>query len=207
MLTEGGMHTPFVVSWPDRIPGGQNYPYPITALDVASTATAIAGIETESGDLDGVNLIPFLSGEINSAPHNALMWRWVSQSAIREGNWKLLRGGEREYLFDLESDIEEKHNLLAKHPEIANRLRQRLSDWADELSPPGLAKDMVGGGAWGSYYDFYLDGKPPAPLRDSFQPKSEPVPSSAANALWQIRNGTLDQTADGLQITADKGGG
>jgi arylsulfatase A-like enzyme len=204
MLTEGGMHTPFVVSWPGRIPGGQEYPHPISALDVAATATALASIVTKPGDLDGVNLIPFLSGQNKAAPHDALMWRWVSQSAIREGNWKLLRGGDREYLYDLDGDLEEKHNLAAKHPEIANRLRKRLSDWADELSPPGLARNMPDGGAWGAYFDFYLDGKQPAPLRDKFAAKPKGTAPENQNIPWVLRGGQMRQTSDGLQITSDK---
>ena len=168
MLTEGGMHVPFVVSWPGTISGGQEYPHPISALDVAATATEIAGIEIQPGDLDGVNLVPFLSGQNTSAPHDALMWRWVSQSAIRENNWKLLRGGDREYLYDLDVDLEEQHNLAAKHPEIADRLRKRLIDWADGLSPRGLAEDLANSGAWGSYFDFYLDGKKPPNMSTTF---------------------------------------
>ena len=137
MLSEGGMHVPFVVSWPGTIPAGQVYDHPISALDVAATAAEIARLETQPADLDGVNLIPHLTGKKTTPPHEVLTWRWVAQSAIREGNWKLLRGGEREYLYDLEADLEEKHNLAAKHPEIATRLRTRLSTWANELDPPG----------------------------------------------------------------------
>ncbi len=203
MLTEGGMHTPFVVSWPGKIPGGQEYPHPISALDVAATATAIAGIQTEPGDLDGVNLVPFLSGENKAAPHDALMWRWISQSAIREGKWKLLLGGDRQYLFDLDADLEEKHNLLAKHPEIANRLRKRLSDWADELSPPGLAEDLPAGGAWGSYFDFYLDGKKPAPPRGKMTQKRIGAAVDAPKIPWLLRGGKMKQTDAGLQISTD----
>jgi uncharacterized sulfatase len=201
MLTEGGIHTPFVVSWPGTIPAGQEYPHAISTLDVAATATAIAGIETKPGDLDGVNLIPFLSGKNKAEPHDALMWRWVSQSAIRAGNWKLLRGGDREYLFDLDADLEEKHNLAAKHPEIADRLRKRLSEWANELSPPGLAKDLSSGGAWGSYFDFYLDGKEPPPLRAKFKPETGFSDSSVPDIPWLIRGGSLSQTKDGIRIS------
>ena len=164
MLAEGGMHVPFVVSWPGTIPAGQIYDYPISALDVAATAAALARIETLPDDLDGVNLIPYLSGNNSEAPHEALMWRWVAQSAIREGNWKLLRGGDREYLYNLDADIEEKHNVAAKHPEIASRLRARLTTWSETLDPPGLATGGMAQ-AWSDYFDFYLEGKAPTRTR------------------------------------------
>ncbi len=202
MLTEGGMHTPFVVSWPGTFPGGQQYPHPITAMDVAATAVAIAGIKTKPGDLDGVNLVPFLSGKDQTAPHDALFWRWATQSAVREGRWKLLRAGSREYLFDLDTDLEEKHNLAAKHPEIADRLRLRLTTWADELTPPGLEKGGSGG-VWSDYYDFYLEGKAPTPLREKFQTSPDSEAASSIPKDWLLRNGTGGQTDDGLEITAN----
>ena len=43
-------------------------------------------------------LQPHLTGKRTTPPHDALYWRWVAQAAIREGKWKLLRGGGREYL-------------------------------------------------------------------------------------------------------------
>ena len=157
MLSEGGMHVPFAVSWPGTIPSGEVYDQPISALDVAATAAGIAGLETQPVDFDGVNLIPYFTREKTTPPHEFLAWRWVAQSAIREGKWKLLRGGDREYLYNLEVDLEEKHNLAAKHPEIVTRLRTKLSAWAGELDPPGLATGEMSRAAIG-YFDFYLDG-------------------------------------------------
>ncbi len=164
MLSEGGMHVPFVIAWPGTIPGEQVYAHPVSALDVAATAAAVADIATHPGDLDGVNLVPFLAGMNSGAPHQALMWRWTAQSAIREGNWKLLRGGDREYLYDLAADLEEQHNLAAVHPEIAARLRQRLSTWAETLDPPGISAQRMSPVAE-DYFDFYLEGKAPTRRR------------------------------------------
>ncbi len=158
MLAEGGMHVPFVIAWPGTIPAGQTYEHPVSALDVAATAAAIAQLVTKPGDLDGVNLIPHLRGDIKTPPHDALYWRWVSQAAIREGDWKLLRGGPREYLYNLRTDLEEKHNLAAQHPEIATRLRAKLTAWSNELTPPGLATGPMAK-TWTAYYDHYLEGK------------------------------------------------
>ena len=203
MLSEGGMHVPFVVSWPGTIPAGQVYDHPISALDVAATAAEIARLETQPADLDGVNLIPHLTGKKTTPPHEVLTWRWVAQSAIREGNWKLLRGGEREYLYDLEADLEEKHNLAAKHPEIATRLRTRLSAWANELDPPGLASGKMSKAATG-YFDFYLDGKPASQSR--VKPTETPRPTTGTKLAWQLRNGELKRTADGVQISHAKQG-
>ncbi|NND96753.1 MAG: sulfatase-like hydrolase/transferase [Pirellulaceae bacterium] len=199
MLSEGGMHVPFVISWPGTIPPGQVFDYPVSALDVAATAAALAQVKIKEGDLDGVNLIPHLTGEVKTPPHDVLLWRWTAQSAIREHNWKLLRGGEREYLYDLDTDIEEKHNLAKTHPEIATRLREKLIAWSGQLDPPGLATQEMSNAA-SAYFDFYLDGKPATPLRQKFETTSDAAVSAGDRLLWIIRNGELTQTADGWQI-------
>ena len=192
MLAEGGMHVPFLISWPGSIASGTVFEHPVSALDVAATAVSVANISTKRGELDGVDLVPYLKGERADPPHESLMWRWSAQSAIREGNWKLLRGGEREYLFDLSSDIAEKHNRAAAHPEIANRLRGKLTAWCNELQPPGLAVGPMAK-AWNDYFDFYLDGKPAPPEPDS---GNDALKSQAAGG-WQARGGTLTEK-DGI---------
>ncbi|MHB1079450.1 MAG: sulfatase family protein [Prosthecobacter sp.] len=197
MLAEGGMHVPFLIAWPGTIPGGQTYEHPVSALDVAVTAAAMADIAVKPGDLDGVNLLPYLKGEITTAPHEALMWRWMAQSAIREGNWKLLRGGEREYLYNLATDLEEKHNLASQHPDIAARLRTKLTAWCAELNPPGLALGPMAP-VWNDYFDYYLEGKP--------APKPESELSTGIRG-WMARGGSLSDKDGVLVLTPDKGKG
>ena len=36
MLSEGGMHVPFLIAWPGTIPASQTYDHPVSALDVAA---------------------------------------------------------------------------------------------------------------------------------------------------------------------------
>ena len=180
MLTEGGMRTPFVVAWPGTIPPRQTYEHAVSALDVAATAAAAAGLDVPAEELDGVDLRPFLTGEADGRPHEFLAWRWVAQSAIREGDWKLLRGGDWEYLFDLSTDIEEKHDRLAEHPEIADRLRRRLTDWSQTLDPPGLATGGMSP-VWDGYYDFYLEGEPPTRTRADRKKRPRKQPGRRAD--------------------------
>ncbi len=66
-------------------------------------------------------------------------WRFCSQSAVRSGNWKLLRcGGVEDMLFDLESDPGETRNVIKDHASVASDLHQKLESWSRDLDPPGL---------------------------------------------------------------------
>lgn len=202
MLSEGGIRVPWLAYWKGVIPGGQVYRHPVISLDVAATAAALASIPTMPGELDGVNLIPHFTGANPAPPHDIITWRWIAQSAIREGRWKYLRGGQRDYLFDLEADREEKHDLLSAHPDIAKRLRGRLESWAAELQPPGLATKPMAT-TWEQYFDHYLDGKliaPPATAKASSKATSTTVGD------WIVRNGTLAVEDGTLRVIGDKGG-
>ncbi len=194
MLSEGGIRVPWLAYWKGTIPPGQVYTHPVISLDVAATAVALAGLPTDPV-LDGVNLIPFFTGRKEGAPHEILFWRWIAQSAVREGKWKLLVGGPREYLFDLDADPEEKRNLLAQHPEVARRLRARLEAWGGGLQPPGIGvKPMAK--VWEAYYDHYLDGKP-APAPEG--------PGSRGAADWVPRNATAEVKEGALHVTSGEG--
>ena len=204
MLAEGGMHVPFIISWPGTIPGGQTYGQPISSLDVAATAAALAGIDTKPGDLDGINLVPYLTDAIKTPPHEALYWRWIAQSAIREGDWKLLRGGDREYLYNLATDLGEKTNLASRHPEIASRLRTRLTAWAATLDPPGLTNGAMAP-TWNDYFDHYLDGRTLADTPGGGKKSGKGGSTVAGNQSWEARNGTLTVKDGVLELVPEKG--
>ncbi|MEM8669073.1 MAG: sulfatase-like hydrolase/transferase [Planctomycetota bacterium] len=194
MLTEGGIRVPFFVYWKDHLPAGRVYDEPVISLDVAATANALAGLPSDP-NLDGVDLIPYLTGAESGSPHEALYWRWVSQSAIREGKWKYLRAGSREYLFDLSEDISETKNLLGKNQSTAADLRSKLEAWTRELEPPGLATKDLSRAAT-NYFDFYLDGKP-APPPSRSDGSNRPVDGTHG---WIIRNGAIKLEKDGLRV-------
>jgi uncharacterized sulfatase len=172
MLTEGGIRVPFLVYWRGVIPGGQVYTHPVISLDVAATANALAGLPKDPV-LDGVNLMPYLTGKDSDAPHDVLFWRWGGQFAVRHGDWKYLLSGDRQYLFNLGNDPEEHHDLLSQHPELVKTLRLELEQWSRTLIPAGLGESCLSKTA-GNYFDFYLEGKkgPTTSPKDSVDRKN-----------------------------------
>ena len=100
MISEGGIRVPYIVNWPAGLPKGVVYNRPVISLDVAATCNALAGLP-DTNDLDGANLIPYLNDIKKGDPHEALFWRFWDQSAIRMGDYKFLKAGNQEYLFNV----------------------------------------------------------------------------------------------------------
>jgi arylsulfatase A-like enzyme len=158
MLTEGGIRVPYIVAWPGQLPAGKTYANPVSTLDVAATALAIAG-QKPVAELDGVNLVPYLTGANTGAPHENLYWRFWNQSAIRQGRWKYLQvGGKKRFLFDLSSPQHENENLIEQHPEIAKRMAADLVKWAADLKTPGIPSDKLNPQEE-SFYRYYFGAK------------------------------------------------
>jgi len=137
-LWEGGIRVPFIIQWKNQLPKGMVYGQPVIALDILPTALAAAGIETpKTPPLDGVNLLPYVTGKNQQPPHEALYWRFGTNSAIRLGNYKLLKLGARPaQLFDLQADIGEERDLAAQKPEVVRQLEARLKAWDAQLEKP-----------------------------------------------------------------------
>lgn len=136
---EGGIRVPFLAAWPDRFPAGTVYEQPVTALDIFPTAAAAAGAERPVGlPVDGVDLLPYLNGDRDSAPHASLYWRFGGGAgwAVRQGRWKLVKQTRRRALFDLKSDIGERRNLAARHPDLVRELTASYRSWSDEMVAP-----------------------------------------------------------------------
>ena len=70
-MTEGGIRTPYLVQWKAKLTAGKGYEQPVSSLDISATALAAAKTEAPA-NLDGVNLIPYLTGEKEGRPHDAL---------------------------------------------------------------------------------------------------------------------------------------
>lgn len=127
-MYEGGLRVPFMAQWKGTVPAGQVYEKPISSLDIYATAAANAGAKAPR-NLEGVDLIPFITGKDSGRPHETLFWRQGGKSGLRHGDWKAVRMGGRKQiqnarweLYDLSKDISEERDLAKANPEKLGEL-------------------------------------------------------------------------------------
>lgn len=131
-LFEGGVRVPMVVRWPKVLPAGVTYAQPVSALDVFATVASAISAELPPGlELDGVDLVPYLRGEREGAPHEWLFWRAEYAQAVKHGRWKLVRDTWHgtTALFDLETDPAERVDLSAQEPARVQALSAAWTQW------------------------------------------------------------------------------
>lgn len=136
---EGGMHTPFFLKWPARIPEGTRYKEAVSHFDIFSTAAAAAGISLPSDrTIDGIDLIPYITGEKQGRPHDALFWKSGEYKTVISNGWKLQTENYpmKGWLYHLAEDPFERINLADKHPDKVSELRDLLRKQDKTVVPP-----------------------------------------------------------------------
>jgi arylsulfatase A-like enzyme len=146
---EGGIRVPFMVQWKGKLPAGKTYDEPVIQLDILPTAVAAAGGTIEpSAKLDGVDIMPYLTGEKSGRPHERLYWRLGPQWAVRHGDWKLVENridGEGARLFNLANDIGEATDLAKAEPKKVAELQALYDAWDAEQEEPRWLPNPAGG--------------------------------------------------------------
>jgi arylsulfatase A-like enzyme len=151
---EGGIHVPLFVQWKGHLPASKVYEQPVISLDILPTAIAAAGSQPGTDwQLDGVNLLPHFGGQNTAAPHDHLCWRFGTQWAIRQGNWKLAAGLDYDanpmpppqpnllkptapQLYNLADDPGETKDLAAAQPEKVAALKALYDKWNAQNKDP-----------------------------------------------------------------------
>lgn len=142
---EGGTNVPFIVHWPKGLPGGTTYQFPISALDITATMVALGDGDASGPPLDGVNLIPYLTGEKTGPPHEAIFLRTQNNSnwMVRTPEAKLLmprpflkeRDDDEPELYDMVNDPYETTNLIDQRPELRAELAALWNAWNEGNVP------------------------------------------------------------------------
>ncbi|NIB43690.1 sulfatase [Pseudomaricurvus alkylphenolicus] len=132
-MFEGGLRVPMFIRWPKHIPAGKTIDTPVAHIDVMPTLAAAAGAPAPKGvEIDGQNILPLLNDETNW-PRQTLFWQNGHYQVVRHGDWKLQindrpTDGLQTWLFNLEEDPTEQHNVSNEYPEKVNELRQLLAN-------------------------------------------------------------------------------
>lgn len=136
---EGGIRVPFVMQWPKKIKAGITYDKPIISLDVFATVASAASAEKHiNNEIDGVDLLPYLTGNNSGLPHKYLYWqnRDKDIDVVRDERYKYLRIKNDEYIFDLKNDIGEETNIINSSKPIYDRLKSQFKEWEKNMIDP-----------------------------------------------------------------------
>ncbi len=147
-LFEGGIRVPFAMQWPEKIKAGTVYDHPVISLDIFATIVAQtkAPVKTKNA-LDGVNLIPYLTGERSGEPHDYLFWRKFDAKdyAVRKGNQKMvIKSAGEKMLFDLGNGVSEQNDLGTEEKKQTEKLSNEFKKWESATVGPaflGLTQD------------------------------------------------------------------
>lgn len=138
---EGGIRTPFIVSWPAGFKGGRTIATPITSLDILPTALEAARVPLPTDKpLDGKSLLPLLTGKTQK---HIETFYWSEGGAaggfaVRAGDWKLVqqRGQTKVELFNLTRDPAETTDLALQNAAKVAELQKLYDTWLDQMAPP-----------------------------------------------------------------------
>jgi arylsulfatase A-like enzyme len=174
-LWEGGVRVPALAHWPGVLPAGGAVEVPLHVTDLYPTLLARAGASAEQPEpVDGLDAWPAIArGE--ALPREEMLINLMGrQSAIRVGDWKLVRTSGEVELFDLSRDPGEKRNLARSQPDRLDQMQSRLLAWQQQAArplgpypqtlPPGFRIPTV----WGD------PTSPPAPIGRAASPPPSP---------------------------------
>ena len=151
---EGGIRVPGVFCWPGKIEPGEVCRQPAGLVDVLPTVCGLLGLETPTGrHLDGADLTPLLTGRAGAFDRQQPLFWHLQKSrpivAMRDGDWSLVADPDYELstsnmfqeewipkiksgsytnfrLYNLAEDPQQQHDIAGEHPELTDRLKQKL---------------------------------------------------------------------------------
>lgn len=141
-IYEGGSKVPCIVAWPSVIKPGTQSNALVTGTDLYPTLIqAGGGIRHLEQPMDGVSMVPLLTGEAKSVrdsvlihfPFNTPATGNIASTYLRSGNWALIRdyyananNSDRYELYDLMTDPSETKDVAKTNPEIVSNLRSQM---------------------------------------------------------------------------------
>ena len=131
---EGGIRSPAVISWPDKIAGGQVSRAITHSSDWLPTFAELAGAGTQN--VSGKSLVGLLTGsveQVRDSNETVGMEIWGKRGIIADG-YKLVSSGKPNELVDwelynLQADPGEQIDLTQRQPEVFNSMLKHWNDY------------------------------------------------------------------------------
>ena len=129
-LYEGGIRVPMIARWPGKIAAESTSDHISAFWDVMPTMAQLVDVSVPE-NIDGISLLPTLTGEGSQSTHDYLYWEFHEKGgrvAVRKGQWKVVRYNVLENpdgpleLYDLSQDVGETNNIAAQHPEVVQEM-------------------------------------------------------------------------------------
>ncbi len=136
---QGGVVVPYLVKWPGKIAPGQISSTPVSLLDIYPTVAVATGATMPTDrPLDGVNLLPLLTGASKGPVHQALVWRSGTYKAVLFGDYRLQldETQKKAFLYNVSVDVGERNNLAESMPGKVAELKAIIEKAETEFIDP-----------------------------------------------------------------------
>jgi arylsulfatase len=155
---EGGQREPCVMRWPQRIPAGTVCNKIASTIDLLPTIANITQSPLPGQKIDGINILPLLSGDPDAEPRTEFVYYYNRNSleGIRQGKWKLIFPHKsRSYkshppghdgfpgptsqidvpfaLYDLSTDPGETMDVQQQHPDVVKQLETLADKYRNDI--------------------------------------------------------------------------
>lgn len=139
---EGGFRVPMFFHWPNKIPAGKKFDYPVTALDFYPTFASIANAKIpQDKQLDGKDILnDLVKGENPRKGEMIFAMRHrngFSDVGVREGDWKATKAYNGPWkLYDIQKDMGETNDLSKQNPEQLKTMVLGAEMWSKKHTEP-----------------------------------------------------------------------
>ncbi len=141
---EGGHRVPCWISWPaGKLAGKLSAPRdintPAQIQDLFPTLIDLCSAKApKDATFDGASLASLLRGKSSDVPDRMMVVQYSRakltkyESCVIWNQWRLVHGTE---LYDVRTDRAQKDDLIAKHPDIAKKMKDHYEKWWTDLEP------------------------------------------------------------------------
>jgi len=138
---EGGINTPLIAYWPNKIKPKSLTKYPGHFIDFMTTFVDLTGAKYPKEfnnqaitPMQGESLLPVLLAE-GKEREKPIFWEWQDGQAVYFNSFKIVKEGLKNpwELYNLESDPTETKNLATEKPEKVKELGNLFEEWKSQF--------------------------------------------------------------------------